>query len=1365
MLFFSCAKDRPEQIEQAQRIDLQEVTDIQGKEFEVTTIKAIHDDSPFTDANVVSVEKGVSGINNYKFVDYKTESQLFQEVPFFGKENTTYKIKYDLTDDMLIISKLSKKEDLPFQELTYAEKIGDDLYKVPMVGYPVALYRLERILNENNESTHRLMTVKVNTLAEATHLKVDIISRKDFDSVTKNNVFKSDLLEGEWFYASTVVSASPELANTIGRDLSLDFKARSVSRIKFLKRYDSIVGVNLNIDDNIDTSEEINLKEALSIPVEYLDYKVKKVGNKVSLSEEEVGNDHAERRNFKEREFMKMKLAETHSLLSRDNDKAILDSLDIGKDFLSFVVYYPTNEIKIRYALRKAHKPKEGRVYYKDDRKTFGFFSTQKYVILNHRFEREEDYEKLIFLNRFYPDEQKVVYYFSHNTPENLRDVGRESIKVWNEAFAKAGSGISIVLDESKDVNIGDIRFNIINIVDTKDGARLLGYGPSIVDSESGEIISATSNIYANPFRESWIRVLRNYVRSKLGKFNVSAVGAPDPAKMTLMTKMLDDAIESVNKVSEGTTFTNSQEEVKGLGLSENSPISFLMNIKEEVKKENLNNPKDFPEEGPGHINSFDITHKDAIAKVEATCNQNSELTNYIDELKAANLESTPQELELLNGCADKLLKESVLSTLVHELGHNFGLRHNFIASTDTENFTLDKDGKPVAQTSSIMDYAPGSVDELLGPGNYDIAAIRFGYANSVELKDGSSKSISLDKSLAEQEREKGLDRKEYKFCTDEHVQRTNPLCQRHDFGTNPKEVVDNIIHSFNTSYSVYGKRYDRAFGPSSVRFGINHLLGTFFQLKKVYDQWRYHLREFVGERNQYLDEFDSQELLAELESMKSEGGRHAENYRLYYEAADTAYNFIKEIIFTPALTCAGTVKNGPPMYVFKDFERIKEQVFKDTNVMIDNCDHPMAVAYMDEINMVYVGQFGRFFNAQKTTLDIDDIDYNNTDAVGFNLIKTSALTVLTMRAPMMQHLVEENFAPNFLDNPVYREEIINNTFNRVIMGIDSEKFGYGNAIPIAQKMFTREKDFLIEQSVTVVKSLNIPGKLEKSDERLMEFSPMITTNPRAIPDGAVVTRFRHFYIATMPVPEGEEQPLVLKLINVRKMLQQELNMFDQAFLLTEEDTLKVKEAFKELGIIKDFNTFNFEDLEAKDLFNSFLRLANLPKVLKGKGVEKYGPISEMFVGIYATYLNEPYRQAQEEIGEINEITPAYLDGLLLGIMTNGLEEGEVLSTTKIEELINQRIAVVNSNRRLALRNLDAENTLISMKAKALYDVIFGVEGNPLPRVLTEEHFDNVANQIAQRQEQLIDQKDTLNPFREDKESQLDIITEILLKM
>ena len=101
----------------------------------------------------------------------------------------------------------------------------------------------------------------------------------------------------------------------------------------------------------------------------------------------------------------------------------------------------------------------------------------------------------------------------------------------------------------------------------------------------------------------------------------------------------------------------------------------------------------------------------------------------------------------------EQSIREIIIADfLVHEVGHNLGLRHNFEASADHPHFQVIDDA--VATATSTMDYVVG----MTIPGSYDIDAMRYAYGEGAEVDT-------------------------YRFCTDEDVNVVG-ACARWDFGS-----------------------------------------------------------------------------------------------------------------------------------------------------------------------------------------------------------------------------------------------------------------------------------------------------------------------------------------------------------------------------------------------------------------------------------------------------------------------------------------------------------------------------------------------------------------------------------------------------
>ncbi|MEI6805049.1 MAG: zinc-dependent metalloprotease [Myxococcaceae bacterium] len=320
-------------------------------------------------------------------------------------------------------------------------------------------------------------------------------------------------------------------------------------------------------------------------------------------------------------------------------------------------------------------------------------------------------------------------YVSEFSLSDYLKDNGLTKINTANLEEACAAlewAGITQNLPKSFQwEQLGDIRYNMLNYTPKAELAGPLGYGPTLTDPVTGEIIHGAANIYGaslDTYAAMGADIVQQINHQDVIKYNsdVSNKTALSFEKLVkIRTKNLRDKDYFV-KLPEHSV--SNWELLKNLGLEER----YLL---KEVKPSEWGN-KNSPLE----------------QKIDFLGQRNACYLAEMIEPHVADLAAQLHDKSWLE--AYQLIRAAVFKGVAaHELGHTFGLRHNFAGSYDALNYFEDfwKDGvkrKSEIRYSSIMDYMQRFNSDFSGIGLYDRAAIQFGYGDLVEVFDESNSAF-----------------------------------------------------------------------------------------------------------------------------------------------------------------------------------------------------------------------------------------------------------------------------------------------------------------------------------------------------------------------------------------------------------------------------------------------------------------------------------------------------------------------------------------------------------------------------------------------------------------------------------------------
>ncbi len=1146
------SKKRDDQIQQGQGENLLFMQDYHNKIYEIQTLGIAKTDLPL-DVQIEKPQRKFSlkskNAQEFPLVNYTKTAKLLQEVPLRGRPNFKYEALYRVTDNYLKIYQVGAKMDIDVRQHTYAEVLEDGRLAVPLMGYPIkGFVKLENLKNADHEKTHVLGEFSEER-DQAQAFRIDANAAQIFETIEKEDEIYAEYFKGDWYFAATVVGASQEQQGALGFELAYDEKENPSNRIKFVLSETQLQVQNINIDDRVDDKDNLNLGTALTLPIQWKEYELAPKGRDKELRER-LNTTKA----WNQRRFIQLSLADTKSYIAERGGR--LTGLELNDNYFSYTLELEQQKLRVRYSFLRAPKTNTyvSKIHFSDDAKKFGFFTSQKAFADNFEVQRKEDLEKHVLISRFNPKTSKIVFHFTKSSPTWARPAARKSIAAWDQAFAAAGTNIRIVLDEDKEVDLGDLRYNAINLVESITPSDYLGFGPSVADPISGEIISATTNVHLTPIEEGLAREILNFVRSELGLLT-AGYSQGVSGMLQQLNNMVVATSETNNQILVSGNFLTAPFQIKGFKKTPDAPaktIEFRRNSKSR-----------------GHDQDLSISSSNIHQEIRNEC---PEVLSYIADLKSQNQSHSEQEKSVVKQCARKMIGQKLQGTLIHELGHNFGLRHNFMGSVDANNFwpKAVTETKELVRSSSVMEYTSFNEDRLTVAGAYDIAAIRYGYADAVLESDNKS-ILKLDIKKSIQENLAGKTARTYMFCTDEDVMRsTSPFCNRWDAGTSAKEIVSNYIQSYHTSTALLNYRYDGIATNPDFAITMHRVQNYFVPMRRFYEEWRLHLSQFLGGQFRYLENLDEPAYKEILLRMQKDA-KYGPIYQAYRPAAELIYEFFKAVAHQPNRYCVVQASDGEQKLM--ELQPILKQVYaSNSNLRPKSCTDSQN--YLSSLGLELLGQSGDFLNNIRFDLNPEQAK-ESWDIVGNYLDRWVASIFLTAHLPQSLNAGQQNFMPSLLDEPQFRTDWASTLESRVLQGVDTdfvrEKIENATTLRPRMPLFKSESNLLVSQFEDFYRlGLIVPDDIIETNRRRHNYQANLMSIPSAT--GASTELISGYYFNSASGVDGFAARLVAKHDELALALdpnEGELNVLQSALAFVEEN-VPTKAKADELTI-KDF--------------------------------------------------------------------------------------------------------------------------------------------------------------------------------------------------
>ncbi len=896
---------------------------------------------------------------------------------------------------------------------------------------------------------------------------------------------KAMISKGEYLASS----ASGNISRSSGDGLPFSFGENRRVKLEFTE---NSLRVMEHERDARFTDNKANDKLVIEIPVEHLAYECKKDKYGDCGSEEVEKNDIP----WNQKPYFRLKLAEVKS--GQFETLPILSETQFGcyEEVSSKLVNYDITRTSLNFQIEKTFKMNllcggdieelsdvavTAQFYYsmvttesilsKDyvpvdyphtDEGKFGFFSTKQYVL--DRDNNKTEKGKHTILNRWNPNRKELVFSLSDNfdKPENklVKELTFKTVENLNAGLEKAGVNFRMKLENPSGKSPGDIRNSMIVLVEDPVASSVIGYGPQTEDPVTGEIVSARTIMFSGTIKKyikyTYNSILKAIAEKKREKNQAAAapVGpqaepaaeskSPSAAKavsfkQTPLAK-LSSADDLWAQAKASTLMAKKIRESLNTSAIAKEVASYTSNVNEEMFANTLEARAAYFHDvkNCGYAPPMETMYKGLSPALVAQFNESSKPWSELSD-------------EEKNKVIEIIMPSIWIPVLLHELGHNLGLRHNFAGSEDFENFYSKEEltamgyDRPIP-SSTIMEYIEDTV-RLHHLGNYDIAALKFGYLRSVEDKKGDL--IPLESTLAAYAKTKKLPldqvTKEYQFCTDEHTG-INAGCRRFDQGLSMVDIVNHLIES-------YEERYERrAFRDGRASFSqledISHAASVRSQFNEIRLMMEIVERVHTRAKLPYdSPEWGKVEFLKDLRLATAIGGK-----------------FLASVLTTPDLHCASVSKTQP--------QAVRLQPLRSLNPGAMSCNE-----IKPEEGFEIIGSIGKHFNSMKDPKS-ENVYADQIDIRGYWIDRLEAARALFSR--QIRSTLLDKQTDNYADLPELKSYLLQLTANMALhfntqtleMTLNS-----GEKVPIkvAMNTFDLEKVAKPFQS-SIAKRLEVPN-------------------------------------------------------------------------------------------------------------------------------------------------------------------------------------------------------------------------------------------------------------------------------------------------